>query len=52
MVNAQDTALYRSRLGTADPDADLNGNGTVNAQDTALFRALLGAPPGPSALAP
>jgi hypothetical protein len=52
VVNAQDTGLFRSRLGTSDPDADLNGNGTVNAQDTGLFRALLGAAPGPSALAP
>ncbi len=52
VVNAQDTVLFRARLGTADPDADFNGNGTVNAQDTVLFRSLLGAPPGPSALAP
>ena len=52
IVNAQDTTIYRSRLGTSDADADLNGNGTVNAQDTVIFRSLLGTAPGPSALAP
>jgi len=54
-VNAQDTTLFRQRLGQSSlpPDydaADLNCNGSVNAQDTTLFRSLLGAPPGPSAL--
>jgi hypothetical protein len=52
VVNAQDTTIYRSRLGTSDADADLNGNGTVNAQDTVILRSLLGAAPGPSALVP
>ncbi|MBL8202380.1 MAG: hypothetical protein JNK40_15540 [Chromatiales bacterium] len=51
-VNAQDTVIFRARLGTSDADADLNGNGTVNAQDTVIFRSLLGAAPGPSALVP
>jgi DNA-binding beta-propeller fold protein YncE len=51
-TNAQDTILFRSRLGTTDAAADLNHNGIVNAQDTGLFRALLGLPPGPSALVP
>ncbi len=51
-TNAQDTTLFRSRLGTNDPVADLNHNGVVNAQDSTLFRALLGLPPGPSALVP
>jgi YVTN family beta-propeller protein len=51
-TNAQDTTLFRARLGSSDADADLNGNGIVNAQDTTLFRALLGSPPGPSALVP
>jgi hypothetical protein len=56
-VNAQDTTLFRQRLGSPsvapafDP-ADLNCNGFVNAQDATLLRGLLGAPPGPSALVP
>ena len=48
-TNAQDTTLFRSRMGSADPAADLNHNGFVNAQDTTLFRKLLGRPPGPAA---
>jgi len=52
VVNAQDTVIFRSRLGSGDADADLNGTGSVNAQDTVIFRSLLGAAPGPSALAP
>ncbi|MBN8279771.1 MAG: matrixin family metalloprotease [Gammaproteobacteria bacterium] len=51
-TNAQDTVLFRARLGTADAAADINHNGSVNAQDTTLFRQLLGAPPGPSGLKP
>jgi hypothetical protein len=54
-TNAQDTTLFRARLGTPSlapgyDIADLNCNGAVNAQDTTLFRALLGQPPGPSGL--
>jgi len=52
VTNAQDYAIFRSRLGSADAAADLNNNGTVNAQDYAIFRTLLGAPPGPSGLHP
>jgi len=52
VVNAQDTTLFRSLLGTADPVADLNHNGVVNAQDTVLFRRMLGGAPGPSGVAP
>lgn len=52
VVNAQDTVIFRSRLGTGDAAADLNHNGVVNAQDTVIFRTLLGGPPGPSGLAP
>ncbi|MEO8445827.1 MAG: thrombospondin type 3 repeat-containing protein [Gammaproteobacteria bacterium] len=48
--NAQDTVLFRARIGTSDAAADLNHNGFVNAQDTTLFRKLLGLPPGPSGL--
>ena len=51
-TNAQDTVLFRARLGTGDAAADLNHNGSVNAQDTTLFRQLLGSPPGPSGLKP
>lgn len=57
VTNAQDYAIFRSRLGnSATPPpydiADLNGNGIVNAQDYAIFRTLLGAAPGPSGLHP
>ncbi len=53
-TNAQDTSMFRPRLGLTVPGpvydkADLNCNGVVNAQDTSMFRQLLGAPPGPSA---
>jgi uncharacterized repeat protein (TIGR03806 family) len=51
VVNAQDTTLFRNRLGTSDPVADLNHNGTVNAQDTTIFRGLIGKLPGPAAAA-
>jgi hypothetical protein len=51
-VNAQDTVVFRSRLGTGNAAADLNHNGVVNAQDTVIFRTLLGSPPGPSGQAP
>ena len=50
VTNAQDYAIFRTRLGTADAGADLNHNGTVNAQDYAIFRTLLGSSPGPSGL--
>ncbi len=53
-TNAQDTSMFRPRLGMAVPGpvfdkADFNCNGIVNAQDTSIFRTLLGAPPGPGA---
>jgi YVTN family beta-propeller protein len=48
VTNAQDTILFRGRIGTSDAAADLNHNGVVNAQDTVLFRRLLGSPPGPA----
>ncbi len=56
-TNAQDTSMFRPRLGMTVPGpvydkADLNCNGVVNAQDTSIFRTLLGQPPGPSGLAP
>ncbi len=51
-VNAQDTSIFRSKLGTSDPVADLNGNGYVNAQDSGIFKNMLGLPPGPSGLVP
>jgi len=48
-VNAADLALFRLAFGTANPDADFNGNGgLVNAADLARFRALFGNPPGPA----
>jgi len=51
-TNSQDTAIFRSLLGTSSPIADLNNNGIVNSQDNVIFRALLGLPPGPSGLVP
>ncbi len=56
-TNAQDTSIFRPRLGTTTVPpiydiADLNGNGVVNAQDTSIFRTLLGQPPGPSGFEP
>jgi hypothetical protein len=55
-TNAQDTSMFRPRLGTTTvppvyDKADFNANGVVNAQDTSIFRTLLGSPPGPSGLA-
>jgi hypothetical protein len=52
IVNAQDTVIFRGRLGTGDAAADLNHSGAVNAQDTVIFRGLLGKAPGPSGLVP
>jgi len=40
----------RSRLGTDDPDADLNADGRVNPADVMILRDSLGAPPGPSGI--
>jgi len=54
VVNAQDTVLFRNRLGQSGDGfdvADLNCNGSVNAQDTVLFRHLLDKAPGPYAAA-
>ena len=52
-VNCTDLALFRAAFGTANANADFNGNGgTVNFADLALFRARFGLPPGPSGLHP
>ena len=47
-VNAIDARIMRSRLGTDDPDADLNGDGVVSGADVVRLRRSLGEPPGPS----
>jgi hypothetical protein len=49
-VGRPDIAYFRSVLQTADPDADLNGDGTVNFGDFQILRSYLGGPPGPSGL--
>ena len=51
-VNLSDFSLFRSVFGTADPDADFNGDGFVNLSDFALFRGMFGSAPGPSGLNP
>ncbi|MBL8202381.1 MAG: thrombospondin type 3 repeat-containing protein [Chromatiales bacterium] len=51
-TNSQDSAFFRTTLGTSNPLTDLNNSGSVNSQDTVIFRTLLGFPPGPSGLVP
>ncbi|GMW06365.1 MAG: hypothetical protein AMXMBFR8_11620 [Nevskiales bacterium] len=52
-VNFVDLALFRAAFGSADAQADFDGNGgLVNFADLARFRACFGRAPGPSALAP
>ncbi len=47
IVGARDFRYLRSRFGTADPHADLNGDGIVNRDDFLIFRDYVGGPPGP-----
>lgn len=49
-VGGPDFVYFRSRLQTADPDADLNGDGIVNFGDFQIMRPYFGGPPGPSGL--
>ena len=51
-VNAADLAIFKSRFGTAEPNADFNGSGFVNAGDLAIFKSLFGRAPGPSGIRP
>lgn len=50
LVDAADMAIFGSVFGTADADADLNGNGIVDVPDILRARRYLGKPPGPSGL--
>jgi hypothetical protein len=49
-VNFLDLASFRQRFGTANADADFDGNGIVNFSDLVRLRALFFKPPGPSGL--
>ena len=51
-TNLTDFSSVRTAFGTADPDADFNGDGTVNLTDFSLFRGMFGSAPGPSGLNP
>jgi hypothetical protein len=51
-VNLTDYSLFRSAFGTANPDADFNGDGQVNLSDYSIFRSSFGKAPGPSGLNP
>jgi len=44
--------VLRGVLNTADPDADLNGDGIVTVTDFLILRGDLNQPPGPSGLMP
>jgi hypothetical protein len=46
-VGLRDFLYLRARLGTANPHADLNGDGIVNRDDFLIFRDYFGGPPGP-----
>jgi len=46
-TNSLDLGLFKQKLGTADPNADFNGDGAVNAADTAILQQeLYLKPPG------
>ena len=47
-TNLVDFGYLKSVLFTTDPDADLNGDGTVTFKDVLIFKSLLNQPPGPS----
>lgn len=52
VVNAADLAYFKTKFFSADPEADLNGNGVVNAADLAILKTMFFKPPGPSGLVP
>jgi hypothetical protein len=51
-VNSLDLGLFKKKVGTADPDADFNGDGSVNSADAAILQQLFLKPPGLAATAP
>lgn len=48
LVNAIDIGLFKSFFGTANANANLDGNDLVNFADQAIFKLLFGKAPGPS----
>jgi hypothetical protein len=52
IVNAADLAYFRQVFGTADENADLNGNGKVDYADYDILVRMFFQPPGPSGIAP
>ncbi len=48
IVGAADLAYFKSKFFSTDPDADLNGDGSVNGGDLAILKPLFFQPPGPS----
>jgi uncharacterized protein YegL len=49
-TNFLDLAHFKSVFFTADPDADIDGDGTVGFDDLGAFKALMMRAPGPSGL--
>ena len=49
VVDHSDLTIMTSAFNTADPDADLNGDGTVNVNDLRILKSQFFGPPGPSA---
>jgi hypothetical protein len=52
VINSADLARWKSNLSTADPDSDLNGDGSVNALDLSILMNMFQNSPGPSGLSP
>ncbi len=48
IVGAADLAYFKSKFFSTDPDADLNGDGSVNGGDLAILKPFFFQPPGPS----
>ncbi len=52
VVNFVDLGYFKANFKTADPDADLTGDGLANFDDLQILRELLFRPPGPSCVTP
>ncbi|KPJ92449.1 MAG: hypothetical protein AMJ53_09350 [Gammaproteobacteria bacterium SG8_11] len=48
IVNVIDLGIFRQVFGTADENADFNGDGTVDTADLDIMKAYFFGPPGPS----